>query len=102
MKKTVFIILTLAAVFSLQTESFAMIAPRSAVLMDEIHPQTSCIFKSKINTVEKHKKLLLTASERKAPQPVYCPEANLTVVDSKQVKVKYDFWIVKVLKELFD
>ena len=28
-------------------------------------------------------------------------KSNVTVVDSKQVKVKYDFWIVKFFKKLF-
>ncbi len=101
MKKIVFIIITVVAVFSLQAETFAMKANRSAVLKDEGCPQTNFILKNKTDPVEIHRKTVMTSFERKETSPVYCPEANLTIVDSKQVKVKYELWIIKVLKNLF-
>ena len=39
--------------------------------------------------------------KQKELQPNYCTTASMVVVDSNQVKVTYDFWIVKVLKKLF-
>lgn len=99
MKKIIFILLTVAAVFSIQAETFAVKEPRTVILSDELRPISKLISSNKSDSV---KNLTVTVKKQEETLPVYCPEATLTVVDSKQVKVKYDFWIVKVIKDLFN
>lgn len=102
MKKILFIILTVTAVFLLQAETFAMKSPRAAVLSDELRPISSLTGPNKYIPIKTLSKTVsVTAKKQEETLPVYCPEANLTIVDSKQVKVKYGFWIVKVIKDLF-
>ncbi len=41
-------------------------------------------------------------SKKQVTEQVCTQTSNITVLDSKQVKVKYDLWIVKFFKKLFE
>lgn len=41
-------------------------------------------------------------SKKQVTEQVFTQTSNITVLDSKQVKVKYDLWIVKFFKKLFE
>ena len=42
-----------------------------------------------------------TNSKEQKTESAYSQASNVTVLDGKQVKVKYDLWIVKFIKKLF-
>ena len=96
MKKTIFIICILLAVFSFSTETYAIKNEPTRNAINSFTVPTRFLYN------EKSLDFKPTVSKRISiePQEAALPVSKLTVVDSKQVTVKYELWIVKMLKKL--
>ncbi len=102
MKKLLCIALVFASFFTLSAESMAITGVRSEIKDCDTIPIK--LSRKKIpdkNSAFQLKEISFSEIKPKKQKPNHCTTANLTIVDSDQVKVKYDFWIVKVLKDLF-
>ena len=97
MKKAIFIICTLLTILTFSAETSAIkkepirkISNRLATPTHFLQIDDSLDFKPTVL------KRITTA-----PKTEVLPVSSLTVVDSNQVTVKYELWIVKMLKKLF-
>jgi len=90
MKKTIYLIISLLIILSFPTETYAnsITAEKySAIAVDEIYGP---------------KPLKVIKLSTQAEKELACSQtSNVTVLNSKQVKIKYEFWIVKFFKKLF-
>ena len=92
-KKIIYLITLIFVFFCFTTETFA-----SVKYNDNIEPYTV----TKAYGPEPLRLIKVeTVSKQQKNDTVYSQISNVTVVNSKQVKVKYDFWIVKFFKKLF-
>ena len=99
MKKLLYFILIISAILSFETTTLAFKDSSRLILAGELCPNKQYLLKERYSLPQKC--FELTAKMQNTTSPAYIQTANLTVVDSNQVKVKYDIWIVKALKELF-
>lgn len=102
MKKIICFAILFAVLFTFSAETAAMKDFRITAQIDEYRIPLK--FLNKTGLTERPFSLRMTDTVSKMqtkPLPECYPTANLTVVDSNQVKVKYDFWIIKVIKDIF-
>ena len=100
MKKIICFAILFAVLFTFSAETAAMKDLKLTARLDEYRIPIKVLEKNSLS--EKSFSIKKTDSTLKTePLPDFYPTANLTVVDSNQVKVKYDFWIIKVIKDIF-
>jgi len=102
MKKIICFAIIFAVLFTFSAETAAMKDLKLTARLDEYRIPIKVLEKNSLSeksfSIKKTDSTLKTKTES---LPDFYPTANLTVVDSNQVKVKYDFWIIKVFKDIF-
>ncbi len=105
MKKIIYLTVSFLILFCFPTEANAM---RNYNNTPEVYTVSRALSPNK-KTVKKQFAALSVLSEKadntskkQATEQVCTQTSNVTVLDSKQVKVKYDLWIVKFFKKLFE
>ena len=91
MKKTIYLIISLLIILSFPTETYA-----SSITSEKY----SVIAVNEIYGPKPLKEIKLSTQAEK--ELACCQTSNVIVLNSKQVKVKYDFWIIKFFKKLFE
>ncbi|MBQ2881182.1 MAG: hypothetical protein IJE40_02835 [Clostridia bacterium] len=106
MKKIICLTISIIVFFSFSAETSALgycrALPSSYTTLKETSPANKNIINKEYYVVPIRLTQIKKNSEKQESQLVYSKTSNVTVIDSKQVKVKYDFWIVKFFKKLFE
>lgn len=97
MKKIICILFTVSIIFALTVQTLA-IRNEPLRATARIYAPSTCSCRRpavELPTVIQYAPL------KKQETEICFTNSNLTVVDNKQVSVKYDIWLVKLLKKLF-
>ena len=104
-KKIIYLMTSVLVFFCFTTESFASVkyndVPKFYTLTKLLKTENEKLLNKEYGPVP-IKLLAVENTLSQEKEPVCNQTSIVTVVDSKQVKVKYDFWIIKIFKKLFE